>query len=98
MKKQINLIIGFVLVLIIAVFSYLNRQLVTINFGLVATTMPLIVVLIACVLLGIILATLFTANSMHKMRKKIADQEERLQALLRGRRSPEQQTPKETES
>lgn len=98
MKKQINLIIGVVLVLIIAVFSYLNRQLVTINFGLVATTMPLIVVLIACVLLGIILTTLFTANSMHKMRKKIADQEERLQALLRGRRSPEQQTPKETES
>ena len=71
MKKQINLIIGVVLVLIIAVFSYLNRQLVTINFGVVATTMPLIVVLIACVLLGIILATLFTANSMRKPGKKI---------------------------
>ena len=54
MKKQWSLIGILVLVLVIVIFSWLNVQPVTVNFGFSQVTMPLVVILVISLLLGVI--------------------------------------------
>ena len=56
MKKQWNLIVVLLLVLIIAVFSVINVEPVTVNYLFGKAEWPLILVIIGSVLLGSIIS------------------------------------------
>ncbi|NES53179.1 DUF1049 domain-containing protein, partial [Escherichia coli] len=52
MKKQSNVILGFVLVLIIVLFAVLNNKNVPVSFGFTSFSAPLILVIIGSALIG----------------------------------------------
>ncbi|BDP53472.1 hypothetical protein EfmJHP35_13960 [Enterococcus faecium] len=51
MKKQSNVILGFVLVLIIVLFAVLNNKNVPVSFGFTSFSAPLILVIIGSALI-----------------------------------------------
>ena len=50
MKKQWQMVGTMLLILVIVVFSWLNVQKVTVNFGITYVTMPLVIILVVSVL------------------------------------------------
>ncbi len=71
MKKQWSLIGILVLVLVIVIFSWLNVQPVTVNFGFSQVTMPLVVILVISLLLGVILAVLFSMTTILQQKQEL---------------------------
>lgn len=82
MKKQWSLIGILVLVLVIVIFSWLNVQPVTVNFGFSQVTMPLVVILVISLLLGGILAVLFSMTTVLQQ-KQVKSKLESNQAMRR---------------
>lgn len=87
MKKQWSLVGTLLLVLVIVIFSWLNVQDVTVNFGVAEVTMPLVVVLVIAVILGVILAALFSTVTILQQKQEIKHLQSKLDATTTMRRS-----------
>ncbi|QQP12344.1 DUF1049 domain-containing protein [Lysinibacillus agricola] len=69
MKKQWNLILALIVVLIIAVFSVINVDMVTVNYLFGKAEWPLILVIIGSVLLGALLAGLISMMKFYQLQR-----------------------------
>lgn len=77
LKRQGQLILGIILIIIIAVFSILNVTPVPINFGFVTVRWPLVIVLLGAVFIGALLMFLLTTVThfqKHRQDKQQPDQ------------------------
>lgn len=66
-----QMIAGFLLVVIIAVFSYVNTHSVEMNFIFAKTNLPLIVIILASMLAGIVILLLIQYFNKRSKKKKI---------------------------
>ncbi|ETI70099.1 LapA family protein [Neobacillus vireti] len=71
MKKQWNLIVVLLLVLIIAVFSVINVEPVTVNYLFGKAEWPLILVIVGSVLLGALLAGLIGMMKIYQLQRTL---------------------------
>lgn len=71
MKKQWNLILAIIVVLIIAVFSVINVDKVTVNYLFGKTEWPLILVIIGSVLLGALLVGLISMMKIYQLQRAL---------------------------
>ncbi|WP_413627457.1 lipopolysaccharide assembly protein LapA domain-containing protein [Fructilactobacillus vespulae] len=81
MKKQIYVISGIVVTLIIAIFVLLNMEKVTISFGFAEIQVPLILIILSCLLLGALLLFLFSSTSTFKQNKEIKTYKKEVDSL-----------------
>ncbi|WP_429971198.1 LapA family protein [Fructilactobacillus sp. Tb1] len=92
MKKQVYVISGLVLIILIAIFVLLNMADTVVSFGFATVKMPLILVVLASLLLGALLIFLFSSMSSfqnsrqnkasQKQIKQLQAQVEELQAQI----------------
>ena len=99
MKKQSNVILGFILVLIIVLFAVLNNKNVPVSFGFTSFSAPLILVIIGSALIGAASATLWQQKKQIKqltqeiseyqtdLQKKIEEAKEEQQREFRNERA-----------
>ncbi|RXW83123.1 DUF1049 domain-containing protein [Enterococcus faecium] len=71
MKKQSNVILGFVLVLIIVLFAVLNNKNVPVSFGFTSFSAPLILVIIGSALIGALIVFLTASATLWQQKKQI---------------------------
>ncbi|MEY9973693.1 putative membrane protein [Lysinibacillus sp. RC46] len=71
MKKQWNLILALIVVLIIAVFSVINVDMVTVNYLFGKAEWPLILVIIGSVLLGALLTGLISMMKIYQLQRAL---------------------------
>ncbi|MFT9818015.1 LapA family protein [Lysinibacillus sp. NPDC056185] len=71
MKKQWNLILTLIVVLIIAVFSVINVDMVTVNYLFGKAEWPLILVIIGSVLLGALLTGLISMMKIYQLQRAL---------------------------
>ena len=87
MKKQGRLILVFVLLLIVVIFSWLNVRNVTVSFGFTKVTMPLVILLVLAILIGAIIAASLSVSTIVSQKKKINELEKSLKANQTMRRT-----------
>lgn len=78
MKKQWNTVLMIVLILLIVVFSVLNVDPVNINFGFTTVAIPLVIVIIGTLLIGVLLAVIWSTSIIFRER----NQQKKLQKKL----------------
>ncbi|MBS4219122.1 LapA family protein [Bacillus sp. FJAT-49711] len=78
MKGQWNIIIALLIVLIIAIFSVINVEPVTVNYLFGKAEWPLILVIIGSVLLGAILAGLISMMKVYQLKRTLKKAEEKI--------------------
>ncbi|KYC91540.1 lipopolysaccharide assembly protein LapA domain-containing protein [Heyndrickxia sporothermodurans] len=71
MKKQWNLLLALIVVLVIAIFSVINVEPVTVNYLFGKADWPLILVIIGSVLLGALLAGLIGMMKIYQLQKAL---------------------------
>ncbi|HFD1721572.1 TPA: lipopolysaccharide assembly LapA domain-containing protein [Enterococcus faecium] len=71
LKKQSNVILGFILVLIIVLFAVLNNKNVPVSFGFTAFSAPLILVIIGSALIGALIVFLTASATLWQQKKQI---------------------------
>lgn len=69
LKKQSNVILGFVLVLIIVLFAVLNNKNVPVSFGFTSFSAPLILVIIGSALIGALIVFLTASATLWQQKK-----------------------------
>ena len=62
MKKKLSLIGVIVLLLVVAIFSISNMQSVSVNFFVAKVKIPLVILIIISILIGVIIAMLFSVS------------------------------------
>lgn len=95
MKKQWTMVGSIILLLIVVIFSWMNAQAVTVNFGFTKVTMPLVVVLVIALLLGALITVLISTSTSLRQKKEIKGLRSQLAANQAMRRHPEEGTQKE---
>ncbi len=73
MKNQSKLIIGFILVFIVAIFSVINTDKVAVNFGFATIQSPLIFIILGSTVLGALIVFVTWFSSFWKQRKEIKE-------------------------
>ncbi|MGX5377381.1 LapA family protein [Ligilactobacillus sp. LYQ135] len=81
MKKKLSLIGTVVLILVVAIFSILNIQNVSVNFFGASVKMPLVILIICSVLVGVLITVLFTSVSSFKNKRQIKHLNNRVEDL-----------------
>lgn len=76
MKKQWSLILALIVVLIIAIFSVINVEPVTVNYLFGKAEWPLILVIIGSVLLGAVLAGLIGMMKIFQLQRALKKTED----------------------
>ena len=71
----------------IVIFSWLNVQPVTVNFGFSQVTMPLVVILVISLLLGVILAVLFSMTTILQQKQELKQVKSKLESNQAMRRA-----------
>lgn len=71
MKKQRNFIIGIVIALILVVFALFNNDPAKINFVFTTISLPLVLILFICILLGALVTYLFATASNYTAKKTL---------------------------
>lgn len=71
MRKQWSTVLLIVLLLIVVMFSVLNVDPVNINFGFTMLEMPLVVVIIGTLLIGVLMAVIWSTTIVMRERSKI---------------------------
>lgn len=89
MKKQWSMIGAIVLLLIAVLFSWMNSQNATVNFGFSKVTMPLVVILVIALLLGALIAVLLSTTAYLRQKREIKNLQKELAANKAMRRQPE---------
>lgn len=86
MKRQWNIVLLILLILLIVIFSVMNVDPVNINFGFNTVAIPLVVVIIATLLIGVLIAVILSTSvilknksEQKKLNQKIADIENKHQ-------------------
>ena len=75
LKKQSNVILGFILVLIIVLFAVLNNKNVPVSFGFTSFSAPLILVIIGSALIGALIVFLTASATLWRQKIKQLTQE-----------------------
>lgn len=72
MKRQWNIVLLIALILVVVIFSVLNVDPVAINFGFDIVQIPLVIVIIATLLIGVLIAAILATSTIlkHKSEKK----------------------------
>ena len=80
MKKQWSIVLLIALILVVVIFSVLNVDPVAINFGFDTFAVPLVIVIIATLLIGVLIAAVFSTSILlrnkseqKKLNRQIAD-------------------------
>lgn len=63
MKKNWKMILGLILAIIVVVFSMMNMESTTVNFGFRTFKQPLIILILISVLIGAVLVALFSSGA-----------------------------------
>lgn len=71
MKKYNKLIVGFVLVFIVVIFSAINTEDVNVNFGFTSLTSPLIFVILGSTFLGGLIVVVFSFSTSWQQRREL---------------------------
>ena len=78
MKKQWNTVLLIALVLLVVIFAVLNVDPVNINFGFTTVAIPLVIVIIGTLLIGVLIAVIWSTsiilgerNKQKKLQKRI---------------------------
>lgn len=71
MKKNWKMILGLILAIIMVIFSMMNMEKTTVNFGFITVKEPLIILILVSVLIGAILIALFSSGSMLSKKHQI---------------------------
>lgn len=71
MKKKLSLIGIILILLLVAIFSISNMQRVAVNFLVAEVKVPLVILIILSILIGVIIAMLFSASASLKHKKQI---------------------------
>lgn len=66
MKRQWNIVLLIALILVVVIFSVLNVDPVAINFGFDIIQVPLVVVIIATLLIGVLMAVILSTSVILK--------------------------------
>lgn len=78
MRKQWNTVLIIVLLLLVVLFSVINVDPVNINFGFRTVAIPLVVVIIGTLLIGVLIAVIWSTSIILRER----NQQKRLQKKL----------------
>ncbi len=89
MKKQWTMVGAIVLLLIAVIFSWMNSQAVTVNFGFTKVTMPLVVILVISILIGALIVVLLSTSANWKQKREIKSLKKQLAANKAMKRQPE---------
>lgn len=73
MKNQSKIIIGFILVFIVAIFSVINTDKVAVNFGFTKVQSPLIFIILGSTVIGALIVFITWFSSFWKQRKEIKE-------------------------
>lgn len=73
MKHHGKLLLGFVLVFVIAIFSVINTEPVTVNFGFKRVQSPLIFTILGSALIGALIVLIAWSTSFWKQRKELKE-------------------------
>lgn len=68
MRKQWSTVLLIALILVVVIFSVLNVDSVNINFGFTMLEMPLVVVIIGTLLLGVLIAVMWSTSIVMRER------------------------------
>ena len=90
MKKKLSLIGVIVLLLVVAIFSISNMQSVSVNFFVAKVKIPLVILIIVSILIGVIIAMLFSVSSSFK-HKNLNSQVKNLQEQVAGKSENEEE-------
>lgn len=71
MKKQWRFWLGFVVIILVVLFSVLNTDEVQVNFGFVQMNQPLVIVIVGSVFIGALIMFLLFFSSYWKRGKQI---------------------------
>ena len=89
MKHQSKLIVGFVLVFIVVVFSVINTEKVAVNFGFAIVQSPLIFIILGSTILGalIVFVTWFSnfwrqRKEVKQLKKQVSDYQENIEGAV----------------
>lgn len=101
MKNQGRIIVGFVVVFIIALFSVLNVDAVPLNLGVTKIEVPLIFVILTSAFLGALLIFITSFTTLRKKEKEMKqiqmEKEEEINNLHKLLEEKPQEIPEETE-
>ncbi|MGM0878487.1 MAG: LapA family protein [Bacillota bacterium] len=75
MKSQWNLLLALIVVLIIAIFSVINVELVTVNYLFGKAEWPLILVIIGSVVLGALFVGLIGMMKIYQLQRALKKSE-----------------------
>lgn len=92
MKKQWQMVGTTLLILVIVVFSWLNVQKVTVNFGITYITMPLVIILVVSVLIGMLIAVSFSMMTILKLKNELKKTKQNLEVNKNMRRSTDKKS------
>lgn len=105
MKRQWSIVLLITLILLVVVFSVMNVNPVAINFGFAMISVPLVVVIIATLLIGVLIAVMLSTtiilqnkSEQKKLNKRLAefeDESKREKDELKMRHSKEIEALKE---
>lgn len=73
MKKQGNVIVGFILVLVIVIFSVMNTESVAVSFGFAKMNAPLVLVILGSAIIGALIVLLTASTTLWKRGREIKD-------------------------
>lgn len=79
MKKQWRFWLGFVVIILVVLFSVLNTEEVEVNFGFIQMKQPLVIVIVGSVFIGALIMFLLFFSSYWKRGRKIKTLEKELQ-------------------
>lgn len=71
MRLQWSLIAGLIFALLIAIFAVINVDPVQVNFGFDVVSIPLILVIVSCALIGGVIVGSFGIFRQYKLQKQI---------------------------
>ena len=77
MRKQWNTVLVIALILVVVIFAVLNVDPVDINFGFTSVAMPLVIVIIGTLLIGVLIAVIWSTTILVRERnyaKKLTQQ------------------------
>lgn len=79
MKKQWRFWLGFVVIILVVLFSVLNTEEAEVNFGFIQMKQPLVIVIVGSVFIGALIMFLLFFSSYWKRGRKIKTLEKELQ-------------------
>lgn len=81
LRKQWSTVLLIILLLIVVIFSVLNVDPVNINFGFTILEMPLVVVIIGTLLLGVLIAVIWSTTLIMRERSNLKKANQKMSQL-----------------